>query len=182
MSAPLDAQSAGESSTVPIGYPIANTSTYVLDSALELVPDGVVGELYIAGPGLARGYLNRSGLTAERFIANPFMAGSRMYRTGDLVRRRTDGNLEFIGRVDEQVKVRGFRIELGEIESALRHAIAHGELALDVVGRERIDHPRPRQAHQRRNRRKRQHRARQHMRRLQRPIQVYPTHSAQAGT
>ena len=106
---------------VPIGRPIANTQMYILDAHLRPVPIGVHGELCIGGDGLARGYLNRPELTEEKFIRNPFsnQPDSRLYRTGDRARYRADGNIEFLGRTDNQVKIRGHRIELGEIESAL---------------------------------------------------------------
>jgi amino acid adenylation domain-containing protein len=107
--------------TIPIGKPIANTQVYVLDALLQVVPEGVAGELYIAGAGVSAGYIGQPKLTAERFLPNPFVEGSTMYRTGDLVRyvTGTDGAVEFLGRADDQVKVRGFRIELGEVEAAL---------------------------------------------------------------
>jgi amino acid adenylation domain-containing protein len=126
---------------VPIGQPISDTRILILDADLNLVPLGVAGELYLGGIGLARGYLNRGGLTAERFIADPFHeGGGRLYRTGDLARWRSDGQVEYLGRLDHQVKIRGFRIELGEIETQLlaqpevREAVVVVRTGTEAVG------------------------------------------------
>ncbi|HEY7180529.1 MAG TPA: amino acid adenylation domain-containing protein, partial [Blastocatellia bacterium] len=133
-----------EPDSIPIGHPISNTRIYILDHNLEPAPPGVTGEIFIGGIGLARGYLARPGLTAEKFIPNPWLSGSpesdasgsRLYRTGDLGRYRPDGSIEFLGRTDHQVKVRGYRIELGEIEAALNQ---HPTLSEAVVKVRRDD-------------------------------------------
>jgi acyl-CoA synthetase (AMP-forming)/AMP-acid ligase II len=129
---------------VLLGRPIANTQLYVLDSRQQVLPIGAAGELYIGGGGLARGYHNQAALTAEKFIPDPFSAqpGARLYRTGDLVRYLADGSIDFLGRLDEQVKVRGYRIELGEIEAILRQYSRVKDAVVvvqdDVTGQKRL--------------------------------------------
>ncbi|MEH2000624.1 MAG: amino acid adenylation domain-containing protein [Nostoc sp.] len=129
---------------ISIGSPITNTQIYILDSHLHPVPVGIPGEIYISGEGLARGYLNQSGITSEKFIPHPFSQkpGVRLYKTGDLAKYLTDGNIEFLGRIDNQVKIRGFRIELGEIETALNQYAGVRETVViareDVPGNKRL--------------------------------------------
>ncbi|WP_241392682.1 non-ribosomal peptide synthetase [Rippkaea orientalis] len=131
---------APDATRVPIGQPIANSQIYLLDQDLQPVPIGIPGELYAGGDGLARGYLNRSDLTAERFIPNPFSdeVGARLYKTGDLARYLPDGILEYLGRIDHQVKIRGIRIELEEIESVLRQYNAIRQVAVTVTEGEQL--------------------------------------------
>jgi amino acid adenylation domain-containing protein len=137
-------QRASRDLVVPIGRPIANTQIYILDEAMQPVPVGVAGELYIGGVGVARGYHNRPELTAEKFIHDPFSRkeGARLFKTGDLVRYRVGGAIEFLGRIDFQVKIRGFRIELGEIEAALSLHLAVKEVVVtareDTPGNKRL--------------------------------------------
>jgi fengycin family lipopeptide synthetase D len=116
----VDSEQLDVLSAIPIGWPLMNCSVYVLDKDNKLQPVGVAGELCIAGAGVARGYLNKPELTEEKFAANPFEPGKKMYRTGDLARWLPDGNIEFLGRIDHQVKLRGYRIEIGEIESLIK--------------------------------------------------------------
>jgi len=129
---PIPKQLEAAIKSIPIGRPISNTQVYILDSYLQPVPIGVVGELHIGGVGVARGYLNRPELTQEKFIANPFSndPDARLYKTGDLARYLPDGDIEYLGRIDNQVKIRGFRIELGEIEAVL---LSHPQVREAVV-------------------------------------------------
>ncbi len=131
---PCDRQTGAK--VVPIGYPVANTRVHILDERMEPVPQGVRGEIYLGGVQVGRGYWRRPGLTAERFLPDPFCTkgGSRLYRTGDAGRYREDGSIEYLGRLDDQVKIRGFRIELGEIESRLREIAGVKEAAVAVKG------------------------------------------------
>jgi amino acid adenylation domain-containing protein len=135
-------EEAGSPGRVPIGKAISHTHLHVLDEQLDEVPPGLEGELYIGGEALARGYLRRASMTAERFIASPSGNGERLYRTGDRVRYRADGNLEYLGRTDQQVKLRGYRIELGEIESAMHEQPGVRQAAVlareDVPGEKRL--------------------------------------------
>ncbi|MQA31693.1 MAG: LLM class flavin-dependent oxidoreductase, partial [Luteitalea sp.] len=127
----------GGPGAVPIGQPVANTQIYVLDAAMQPVPPGFAGEIYIGGDGVARGYLRRPQLSAERFVRDPFAneAGARLYRTGDVGRYRPDGQLEFLGRIDHQVKIRGHRVELGEVEASLmRHSSVQDAVVVDREG------------------------------------------------
>ncbi|WP_232665727.1 amino acid adenylation domain-containing protein [Pseudonocardia sp. TRM90224] len=133
----LDGAPAGWPATAPIGRPIWNTTAHVLDPFLRRVAPGVVGELYVGGAALARGYYRQPGLTAARFVADPAGTGERLYRTGDLVRRAADGELEFVGRADDQVKIRGFRVEPGEVEAALS-AVSGVSAAAVAVHRNRL--------------------------------------------
>jgi len=126
---------AGGSSASLIGRPIPDLALYVLDTQLGPVPAGVTGEMWVGGAGVARGYLNRPELTAERFIADPHNAGQRLYRTGDLARQLPNGDLEYLGRIDTQVKLRGFRVELGEIETALTRLAKIADCAVGVIDR-----------------------------------------------
>jgi non-ribosomal peptide synthetase component F len=125
-----------ETPPVPIGVPVDNVFLGILDAEGSPVPVGVVGELVVGGAGLARGYLGRPGLTADRFVPDGIsgLPGSRLYRTGDRVRQRPSGELEFIGRTDDQVKVRGFRVELGEVESAVRASPDVADAVVVTVG------------------------------------------------
>jgi amino acid adenylation domain-containing protein/non-ribosomal peptide synthase protein (TIGR01720 family) len=138
-----DEEDTGAASA-PIGRPIANMQAYILDQRMEPAPYGVPGELYLGGAGLARGYLNNSPATAERFVADPFATkpGERLYKTGDMARQLSDGRIEFLGRLDHQVKIRGFRVELGEIEAVLKqHAIVRDVVVLveeEPSGRRRL--------------------------------------------